>query len=441
MYNRLMDRLIERELNDSLEAFSECTGVPVTCFSADGRILHEYNADKKYCQFFPIYRRPGKCRDALLFSSQLSFELGEPYIYGCPAGLFHIAVPIIEHGTYKGSAVAGPIIINEMDPTTLETALQLDPAALSRLTEVAEFLSGMPKRTPNWVHKLSILMYSAVIQGTGNWEDYEQKYQEKQRSQLYGASQILMLGRSASGAVSDEIYKTRIQERITKWHQNVYDRVSAHDPEGALAVTSDYFSDFDSRSAKNEESFQQLKSQVFDLFLDLTHKAADQGFPLRQILEGNFLARSRFAEITDRSALGNWTGSMIRFFSGKVFETSVLSDILRKILNYIEAHYAEKLTLDEVAERNFISGSYLSKLFRRELNTTFSAYLNKTRIDHSILLMNDTEYSLSEIAEMCGFEEQGYYSRVFRKRIGTTPRQYRKQILNKKLTEDSSLFD
>ena len=99
---------------------------------------------------------------------------------------------------------------------------------------------------------------------------------------------------------------------------------------------------------------------------------------------------------------------------------------------YISAHYMEKLTLRDLAANLYLNDTYLSKLFRQELNTSFTDYLNNTRIEHSIELMRSTDKSLLEIAGLVGFDDQSYFTKVFRRVTGMTPLAYRAQIAKQK---------
>ena len=85
-----MDRLY-----DALDAFSSCTGIPVTVYDTENRITREFNAEQKVCRLFPHFSQSDGCQGYLTFSMDESFALGEPYIFFCPAGFVEIAVPIL----------------------------------------------------------------------------------------------------------------------------------------------------------------------------------------------------------------------------------------------------------------------------------------------------------------------------------------------------------
>ena len=120
----------------------------------------------------------------------------------------------------------------------------------------------------------------------------------------------------------------------------------------------------------------------------------------------------------------------------KLFEAGYLHasqehyvSILRNAKKFLHDHYAEPIQVEEVAASVGLSKSYLSALFRQNLNTTVHDYLLRIRIEQSIRLMADREKSLEQILLACGFHSQSYYTKVFRRFLGVTPGQYRNRLL------------
>ena len=103
-----------------------------------------------------------------------------------------------------------------------------------------------------------------------------------------------------------------------------------------------------------------------------------------------------------------------------------LNEHLRRILRYIDGHYREGITLSGLSERFGLSVSYIARLFKMELRTTTVRYINSVRICAACELLLSTGYSIGRIAEQVGFENQYYFSRVFRSFYGITPGQFRR---------------
>ena len=108
--------------------------------------------------------------------------------------------------------------------------------------------------------------------------------------------------------------------------------------------------------------------------------------------------------------------------------------ITREARKYIESNYAnENLTLGEVASKIGITPNYLSSIFGKDDGENFSEYLNRIRIQKAAQLLKSSSMSIDNIAHEVGYSDSFYFSKVFRKLIGITPREYRKMQTVRKL--------
>lgn len=101
--------------------------------------------------------------------------------------------------------------------------------------------------------------------------------------------------------------------------------------------------------------------------------------------------------------------------------------ILTYVLQYIHAHYAEPITLDQLAALEHISKSYLSRLFKQQTGQTVITYINSLRIETAKRLLTTTRENVDEIAYRVGFESPKYFYRSFRALTGDTPAGFRKR--------------
>ena len=99
--------------------------------------------------------------------------------------------------------------------------------------------------------------------------------------------------------------------------------------------------------------------------------------------------------------------------------------LIRKALDYIELHYAEKIGLKTLSDALYISPNYFSDLFRRHMKVKFSDFLIEYRLKKACILLKKPEYKVSEISEMGGFRDSTYFSTVFKKTYNLTPLEYK----------------
>ncbi|WP_237179030.1 response regulator transcription factor [Paenibacillus sp. MMS18-CY102] len=102
------------------------------------------------------------------------------------------------------------------------------------------------------------------------------------------------------------------------------------------------------------------------------------------------------------------------------------------ILAYIDGHYADPITLTEVAKHFHFNPSYLSSYFASHNAYGFSEYLNKVRVEKAAELLSGDTASISEISGMVGYSDHSYFTKVFKKWTGLSPSQYRRQQPNQK---------
>lgn len=108
-------------------------------------------------------------------------------------------------------------------------------------------------------------------------------------------------------------------------------------------------------------------------------------------------------------------------------EKEQIHHLVRSAQNYIEEHYAENLTLAEVAEQIGISGGYLSTMFGQHLQCGFVDYLNQVRVERACCYLEQDYLKTYEIAYKVGFRDEKYFSKVFKKIKGMTPKEYRQR--------------
>ena len=112
--------------------------------------------------------------------------------------------------------------------------------------------------------------------------------------------------------------------------------------------------------------------------------------------------------------------------AGEEMEAEQSNHFVKIAENYIAEHYAEELSLADVAEKVGISGGYLSTLFSRHLNCKFVDHLNKIRIERACIYLKQNYLKTYEIAYKVGFRDEKYFSKVFKKIKGISPKDYRK---------------
>ncbi len=117
--------------------------------------------------------------------------------------------------------------------------------------------------------------------------------------------------------------------------------------------------------------------------------------------------------------------------TGYAFESVSKKHVVEQLIHYFGEHYAEKISLDQIAENMYLSPFYISRIFKSETGNTPINYLIKIRMERAMeLLENGWEGSIQEVATQVGYEDVYHFSKLFKKHFGMSPSQVKKKGKN-----------
>ncbi|RKP51510.1 response regulator [Cohnella endophytica] len=108
---------------------------------------------------------------------------------------------------------------------------------------------------------------------------------------------------------------------------------------------------------------------------------------------------------------------------------------MREIARYIEAHYTQDITLQDISARFHLNREYISRKFKNDFQETLIDYVNRIRVEKAQMLLLNPHLRMAQIAQMIGYHDEKYFSRVFKKQTQMTPNDFRKRMAVK---EDGS---
>jgi len=166
--------------------------------------------------------------------------------------------------------------------------------------------------------------------------------------------------------------------------------------------------------------------------IELAHWV-NQNYPLVQIIlmgnsadQKNYASKMPHSDFIDKSLLTpKRLLSALTRAAHKADEMGKSHKTMRQLLEYIDSHYQEHLTLKELSIQFNFNYSYLSSYFVQHNRKNFSDYLNLLRIRKSISLLEQTTLPIQQVGEAVGFMEINSFTRVFKKIMEVTPSQYR----------------
>ncbi|MEK5418542.1 helix-turn-helix domain-containing protein [Paenibacillus sp. FSL L8-0708] len=114
-----------------------------------------------------------------------------------------------------------------------------------------------------------------------------------------------------------------------------------------------------------------------------------------------------------------------------ITKTTLKEKVVHEIKAYLESHYHENIQLDQLAERFDLNSSYVSNLYSRSTGQTILEYVTWLRIRKAKKMLWESSFKISKTSSNVGYDNQRYFCQVFKKHVGASPGQYRKEHMMK----------
>ncbi|MDR2080023.1 MAG: AraC family transcriptional regulator [Treponema sp.] len=179
-----------------------------------------------------------------------------------------------------------------------------------------------------------------------------------------------------------------------------------------------------SREAMEPEIMCQRSAESF------TEAHTDRSsLPGDTILETNNQYLRRIQEAKNIEDLTDVMHIIVERMSAQLFSFRGVrhASALRKAERFIWENYTRKISLQEIASAAGLSAPYFSTIFKEEMGENLSSYLNRLRVEKAEHMLTETGLTLNEIASSCGFEDQSWFSKIFKSYTGISPGKYRAQ--------------
>ncbi len=205
--------------------------------------------------------------------------------------------------------------------------------------------------------------------------------------------------------------------------------------EKAGALYDEFFRPDHLFTLSDVDPLDSLKLHIALLIHDLSQMSVDANIPVYIAFgKAQTLIRMLSQKHTEEDSLQIGKSAIMGFGCQISLSNSRDSNAtIKAALLYIHEHLDEKITLAEVADHVFLTKTYFSAIFKEHVHMSFTDYINLSKINRSKYFLVHTSKSISDIADELGFNSQGYFSNVFKKYTGCSPKEYQaKQNLNAK---------
>ena len=337
-------------------------------------------------------------------SMKEAHRTGGTYIYMCELGFIYWVSLIYAGGRMVGALSAGRVLYIER-PEAVRRLSVMARGAISELEAMA-YLADIPERTYDEVKALAQIMgfcaeqisLSAETLAPPAIKSYPAPRNKDKPSSVYPLDKERLL--LASLRRGDYDTGRKILREILD----------------SIVVTS-------------PGNFEFIQMRAIELVVILSREALTTTGERRITLEVNNRYIKRIEEARNMGELTESLYAIIDRLGGRIFSFQGVrhASALRKAERYIWEHYTRKLSLQEIAEVSGLSASYFSSIFKEEMGENLSSYLNRLRAEKAAVMLTETDLSLNQIAGACGFDDQSWFSKIFKTYAGVSPGKYREK--------------
>lgn len=205
-----------------------------------------------------------------------------------------------------------------------------------------------------------------------------------------------------------------------------------YDPASTYARYVFYFTDAAIASALQQEDAAQKLRSVQNCKLELTLDEFSRLVSLFKTLTLHYSKQTDSSPVLSKAYCQVILCEIYEIFRKRPLERkdNLRTTLVENILHYINAHYQEQVTLEEMEKFFYLSKFYLSRIFSEEMNTSIVEYLQFKRITEAQRLLQDTDLPILDICLECGFNNLQHFYRTFKKISLITPKQFRQQHKN-----------
>jgi len=325
------------------------------------------------------------CKEMHIDVIKESQGLGNSRVYDCPRGFTFWISPIYSNGCFTGALLGGGLLREE------------------------------PWKTEALAELMFICAQSVSVGNKGSHEAIKRRL--IQQSELYARIEEIK-NQYAPGGLKPEYPLEKERKLLESLRRG--DTVSGRHLLNEILAR--IFS-------ADPNRFKNVRYRAIELAVLLSRVGVSSGFTAKSMLENS----SRYITLIQET-------TNIRELSDTIYR--IFDDLAEQILSFRGAHHisalkkaedfilknlSRKISLEETARVSGFSAPYFSTLFKEEMGENLSSYLNRLRVEKAAAMLLETNLSLYVIAGSCGFEDQSWFSKIFKHYTGTSPGKYRSQ--------------
>ncbi|MDR2607955.1 MAG: helix-turn-helix domain-containing protein [Treponema sp.] len=424
----------------TLTMYARATGAMVSVHDENYLPIPEsmcnITSDRSMCMHCTKYRaktdikspedfRQNPCRDLHINGMKTSDRLEGSYIYMCELGFVFWVSPVYSEGKFIGALLGAGVLGDNNIQEDARLALMNGMPENEFRKLIASFPHGDTKKIKALAEMLLLCAKSVSRKSNAYFETL------KRRTEQQEALQKKMDEFRNNSGVKIQPYPLDKEKKLLAC-------LRSGNRENALAVLNEFLAEL---SLGNSGNYHFIQMQAIELVVILSRSDINTGLNEQSLLETSTNYIRKIQEADDMNALTDTMYSIIEEMTSRIFSFQGVQHVsaLKRAEQYIRENYTRKISLKEIAGVSGLSAPYFSTIFKEEMGENFSSYLNRLRVEKAGKLLLETDLSLCDISCNCGFEDQSWFSKIFKAYTGSSPGKYRQQggISLSEITEEN----
>lgn len=216
--------------------------------------------------------------------------------------------------------------------------------------------------------------------------------------------------------------KTENEAYLNKEKIKLYQAIREDDQEKLDKITEDIFFKLHGKTV------EAVAAVVLDILLEIIRE--------EEMYFGEEQEKSFYLSRICRECMGHeeneklkqWFAERCQEICNRIHVNSDSNHIVSRAKQYIEDHFQEELSLNEISEHCNVSIYYMSRMFKEATGENYSSYLNRVRIREAQKMIRKFDYPVKKLAEKCGFNSEGYFCRIFKQYTEMTVKEYKESL-------------
>ena len=415
----LTDLVTKKHFEKISSAFQRNFKLLIETADLEGQAIRSLCSSGCYPEFCKRVRQSKtgakRCHEERIRSLNVSIETGQPYITLCHAGIVLGCIPVMNGNQPLGGVFFGKCIWEPFDEM-LEADVEKRLRGLHiKQHEIYDALQKIPVVSGRRIHEAAEFLYVLLYQTT----DLDPEIVQWRRQRSTQQSQIGQVIQETKLLDSEETYPYEMECQLIA-------KVKIGDRTGAKEILNSLLGKI---MFHNPGNINLLKARLVELLSVLSRAAAMGGVDINTLLSKNLEYINKVLTIDTQEDICVWISHALDNFTESVYSSQDSRKMtqLKPAIELMQYNYDQPLMLADMAKAAHLSVSRLAHLFREQVGITPMDFLTNVRIDHAKRMLLTTDNNCTRICYDVGYNNQSYFTRVFKQIVGLTPREFRKQ--------------